>query len=1561
MDRVSLLNRKGETQVKQNALKRALALTLALVLLLGLVPGAALAAEEGGWFYFSASTGSRTIAAPEKISYQAGETIRQALASSGHTFAGIGEGMVTAIDGVDGNFCRTDENGGFDMDRPAAAIGYFCFSEQEAFLSEGRMALISAMADYLDEAEDVRRAAQSEYDAALIAFAGASDGNAQRLADAITSAVKAYKEAQSGQGFAVAFTDGEGDAYTPDNYPGVAITAVSAFGKAYTDDDGDGALQLAAGDYTFSVVQGYNRIDGSIMVGADKIVSAEMPSGDWMAANARISLSAGESFEEAELKVTSGDHTLRVTVPDDYAAGSYYLLAYYNTGVFSSTPKLYAYYTRTDGTVISPETNYNSSNRAWDSRYSSVSSVLSPGAAGAEVVYRVAQMDENGYTLSQEYTLDLDRELTLSDLHIYDQDGTGQGAMESFSPHLREYTYRILSTVESITLAPEAFDDGYAVTVNGTPLAQTGSLPVKDGDEITIGLAKNGYTGSYTLKFVQAAGRSITFNTTGREVDVSVYNRNGEKMLSVKERQTSGFYAYRYTLVPGETYTYIATQNEFYHAMNTFTLEESANSTVTVQVKTENWLESLEFAENSTMTSGYSLDRAFHPDTHTYTLTVQDRKSSVYAKAAAQTNGAACSVIYERISQNAASNGVQNQLALGGNAKKLPDALMSNGLGNTLTVRAALAEDGITYYQDYIVTVERTLTLDALSAQYAGAALLLEPEYSPDVTGYSVTVPMGAASIDITAALRSGISMPFGQADAGYYVLINGERVGSGANAVTLTGTDETETVTIGVRSTENPGAETDITLTVEKVPPVTLRTEISPEAALLVLRDAATGERVWPDETGAWSLSKGFTYQYTLTAAGAVGTSGTLCIDDNKDDETVMTRSDGTETPVSANEQGELIAQLTLALSAAQENTAIDPTTEAEWADFRGTSYTYDAETDALVSGGTNYTNNGVTAAKTPISAADSTLYWASKLGDGYSGKAVGCPILVDGDLITYSEKTIYRVDAVSGEVLASGEMCEASSYAINSPTYYEGMIFIGLSGGRIQAFDAKTLRSLWIYRDERGGQPNCPLVVYDGYLYTGFWQGETLDASFVCLSVTDEDPSSGTEIKLPTWTYTHGGGFYWAGAYVCDDFVLVGADDGQSGYTNGRQVNRTGTLLLFDRRTGRVLDRRDNLMADVRSSICYDQETDAYYFTTKGGYFYRVSIGKAEDGAWRIASIEGLQLDNYASSEKSPAMSTCTPVVYKGRAYIGVSGVGQFTAYSGHNLTVIDLKDWSIAYKVQTQGYPQTSGLLTTAYETTGSVYVYFFDNFTPGKLRVLKDSAGQTAPQFVTKESYSEKGVSTVYDTPYALFTPVEDQAEYAICSPIVDQYGTIYFKNDSAFLMAFGSSVERLAVTKMPDKTEYALGETFDPTGMTVTAYYKNGASRDVTKYVTFSTEPLTREDAELALTFPYAMYHNENRTDGSSQTGVTTLKPHVTIQLTITDKPAAVLGDVNGDGAVDNQDAALVYAYYNGKLTFSAQQQAAADVDGSGTVDNQDAALIYAYYNGKLASFPAAQK
>ena len=90
------------------------------------------------------------------------------------------------------------------------------------------------------------------------------------------------------------------------------------------------------------------------------------------------------------------------------------------------------------------------------------------------------------------------------------------------------------------------------------------------------------------------------------------------------------------------------------------------------------------------------------------------------------------------------------------------------------------------------------------------------------------------------------------------------------------------------------------------------------------------------------------------------------------------------------------------------------------------------------------------------------------------------------------------------------------------------------------------------------------------------------------------------------------------------------------------------------------------------------------------------------------------------------------------------------------------------------------------------------------TPGKLRVLRDRPGMTAADYVT----AEKG----HTAAYALFAPTGDQAQCAICSPIVDEYGTLYFKNDSAYLMAVGSTIENLEITAKPDKLTYREGES-----------------------------------------------------------------------------------------------------------------------------------------------------
>jgi len=308
---------------------------------------------------------------------------------------------------------------------------------------------------------------------------------------------------------------------------------------------------------------------------------------------------------------------------------------------------------------------------------------------------------------------------------------------------------------------------------------------------------------------------------------------------------------------------------------------------------------------------------------------------------------------------------------------------------------------------------------------------------------------------------------------------------------------------------------------------------------------------------------------------------------------------------------------------------------------------------------------------------------------------------------------------------------------------------------------------------------------------------------------------------------------------------------------------------------------------------------------------------------------------------------MSTSTPVVYNGRAYVGVSGVGQFSAMSGHNITVIDLTKKSIAYTVPTKGYPQTSGLLTTAYEEdSGYVYVCFVDNYTPGKLRLIRDRAGQNTANYVTMEEG--------YELAYDLFAPSGSHAQYAICSPIVDSYGTMYLKNDSSHLMAFGNQVTSIAVTQQPKKTVYAAGERFDPTGMVVTATYANGKTRDVTAYVTWNEGALTASDSTVTVVFPHVLYHNEE-TGNAMDAGVVTTKPTAIIAVTVTGEVTTKYGDANRDGSVTIEDARLV-------LQSEAQaevvlDETVADVSGDGKLDSNDAVLILQYIKGTVTVFP----
>ena len=232
-------------------------------------------------------------------------------------------------------------------------------------------------------------------------------------------------------------------------------------------------------------------------------------------------------------------------------------------------------------------------------------------------------------------------------------------------------------------------------------------------------------------------------------------------------------------------------------------------------------------------------------------------------------------------------------------------------------------------------------------------------------------------------------------------------------------------------------------------------------------------------------------------------------------------------------------------------------------------------------------------------------------------------------------------------------------------------------------------------------------------------------------------------------------------------DVCAVFGSDDGSSGSNSP-----TAVLYSVNPVTGRIIDTIDNVIGDIRCTVVYD--SGRVYFTTKGGYLY--SVGLNTNGTFDHNSIKSIQIGS---------MSTSTPVIYKGRLYVGCSGKGyDWNGDSGSGIAVVDVSGGKLEkiYKASTPGYPQAGPLVSTAFESsTGKVYVYTTYNNNPGGIYIIEDSAGQTEPS-------ANNG---------NLYVPEKAYQQFCISTICADSEGTLYYKNDSGMVIAVKSKA------KLPD--------------------------------------------------------------------------------------------------------------------------------------------------------------
>lgn len=397
--------------------------------------------------------------------------------------------------------------------------------------------------------------------------------------------------------------------------------------------------------------------------------------------------------------------------------------------------------------------------------------------------------------------------------------------------------------------------------------------------------------------------------------------------------------------------------------------------------------------------------------------------------------------------------------------------------------------------------------------------------------------------------------------------------------------------------------------------------------------------------------------------------------------------------------------------------------------------------------------TSSQIVSVSTPVQATP--LKWSVKFGESYKN-APSTQIVVDDTLIVMSGKTLYKLDAETGETIKKAEMADVPSYGYTSPRYADGVIYCPLDNAKIQAFSFKTLKSMWVYSDPLGGQSLTPITYDDGCIYTGFWNDETLAANYVCINVKDEKPRETHEAKSALWSYESVGGFYWAGCVCVGNSVIFGCDDGTV-YTD-----KPSKAVSLDKKSGKLIDTLP-ITGDQRSSMTYCD--GRVCFTTKAGMLYSVAINS--NGTFNDSSLKTLSLGG---------ASTSTPVVYNGRLYVGVQGKGFGSGY----IKVVDFKTLKLIYSAQTKGYPQGMFLLSDGYfAETGKVKLYFTCNAAPGGISMLSDTAGQTQADIC------------------GIYTPEGETSGYCISSVVCDENGTLFYKNDSGYVFALGQKTEKLS--------------------------------------------------------------------------------------------------------------------------------------------------------------------
>lgn len=462
---------------------------------------------------------------------------------------------------------------------------------------------------------------------------------------------------------------------------------------------------------------------------------------------------------------------------------------------------------------------------------------------------------------------------------------------------------------------------------------------------------------------------------------------------------------------------------------------------------------------------------------------------------------------------------------------------------------------------------------------------------------------------------------------------------------------------------------------------------------------------------------------------------------------------------------------------------------------------------------------NAAVENVSTPTGALASswTFDWKAYSGSDYPNASE--PIVVNGNVYLAVNKRLLKIDAESGKVLAESNLKTAIGYTAR-PIYANGLVIVPLDGGAVQALTADALTTVWVTGSvSKAAQSNSQLTVDGNYLYVG-----TVDVDF---GTNTYNNGHLTRINILTgavsWQHVNADeGYYWTGATVGDDYVLV--------------PTSAGTVEMLSKSTGAVLGSV-SVGALVNSSCVLSADGSHAYLISRDGKLHVLAISDGDsrdaDAASRITEERVVDLGLTGCA--------CAPSMHDGKLIVGGEANGSAA------LAIIDLNNGFATTLITTaDGSQLTAGILggikgapLVSAQADGT-YVYFTVNY--GE---TSDFVNYTSGGGVYRYKLGDAEASGVFSA----------TGHYNCCdSPIAcDSKGNLYYINDSGTLFKLNAGMKVSFNTGEGSKVDFqttaangSVAKPADPTreGYTFAGWYTDAACTKAYDFATAVTSDLT---------------------------------------------------------------------------------------------------------------------